>query len=154
MVDHQERAGSGEKVTATKVKKTSSKEKLKARDTSKISTESENMHENIVEVGQEMESSLTPNDKGAHDDKFGKKELKEYIQILYTNANGLSNKMSNKIDELNTRINETFPEIIAICETKLNDDIGHEAMPKNNTIIRRTGPEEEEVEFVLWFVNT
>ena len=72
---HQERAGCGEKVTATKVKKTSSKEKLKARDTSKISTESEKMHENIVEVGQEMESSLTANDKGAHD-KFGKKELK------------------------------------------------------------------------------
>ena len=76
-MDHQERAGSGEKETATKVKKTSStKEKLKARDTSKISTESEKMHENIVEVSQEMESSLTPNIKGAHDDKFGKKELK------------------------------------------------------------------------------
>ena len=41
------------------------------------------------------------------------------------------------IDELNTRINETFPEIIAICETKLNDDIGNEAMPKNYTIIRK-----------------
>ena len=38
--------------------------------------------------------------------------------------------LSNKIDELNTRINETFLEIIAICETKLNDDIGNEAMPK------------------------
>ena len=52
---------------------------------------------------------------------------------MYTNADGLS----NKIDELNTRINETFPEIIAICETKLNDDIGNEAMPKNYTIIRK-----------------
>ena len=132
-MDHQERTGSGGKVTATKVKITSSKDKLKARDTSKISTESEKMHGNIVEVGQEMQSSLTPNDKGTHDDKFGKKELKEYIQILYTNADGLS----NKIDELNTSINETFPEIIAICETKLNDDIGNEAMPKNYTIIRK-----------------
>ena len=54
----------------------------------------------IVEVDQEMESSLTPNDKGVHDDKFCKKELTEYIPILYTNADGLS----NKIDELNTRI--------------------------------------------------
>ena len=90
------------------------------------------MHEKIAEVDQEMESSLTPNDKGVHDDKFCKKELNEYIQILYTNADGLS----NKIDKLNTRINETFHEIIAICETKLNDDIGNEAMPKNYTIIR------------------
>ena len=61
------------------------------------------MHEKIVEVNQEMESSLTPNDKGVHNDTFCKKELKEHIQILYTNADGLS----NNIDELNTRINET-----------------------------------------------
>ena len=76
------------------------------------------MHENIVEVNQEMESSLTPKDKGVHYDTFCKKELKEHIQILYTNADCLS----NKIDKLNTTINETFPEIIAICETKLNDN--------------------------------
>ena len=61
-----------------------------------------------------MESSLTLNDKGVHEDKFCKKALKEFVQILYTNVYGLS----NKIDELNTRINETFPEIIAICEIK------------------------------------
>ena len=67
----------------------------------------------IIEVDQEMESSLTPNDNDVHDDTFYKKELKEYIQILFTNADGLS----NKIDELNTRINETFPDIITICET-------------------------------------
>ena len=52
---------------------------------------------------------------------------------MYTNADDLS----NKIDELNTRINKTFSKIIAICETKLNDDIGNEAMPKNYTIIRK-----------------
>ena len=120
-------------VAVTKVRKTSSKEKIKALDTSKIYTENENMVEKIVAVDQEMESSLIPNDKGIHDDKFCKKELKEYIQILYSNADGLS----NKIDELNTRINETFPKIIAICETKFNDDIGNEAMPKNYTIIRK-----------------
>jgi len=57
-LDHQERAGCGE--TATKVRKTSSKEKIKAQDTSEIGTEIENMHEKIVEVNQEMESSLTP----------------------------------------------------------------------------------------------
>ena len=85
------------------------------------------MLEKIVVVDQEMESSLTPNDKGIHDDTFCQKELKEYIQILDTNVDG----WSNKIDELNTRINETFPEIIASCETKLNDDIGNEAMPRN-----------------------
>ena len=79
-----------------------------------------------------MESSLTLN-KGVHEDKFCKKALKEFIQILYTNADGLS----NTIDELNTRINETFSEIIAICEIKLNDDIGNEVMPKNYMIIRK-----------------
>ena len=63
---------------------------------------------------------------------------------MYTNADGLS----NKIDELNTRINETFPEIIAICETKLNDDIGNEAMPKITQLSERTEVEAEEVEFV------
>ena len=132
-MDHQERAGCGERVADTKVRKTSSKEKIKAHDTSEIGTEIKNMHEKIVAVNQEMESSLTPNDKGVHNDKFCKKELKEYIQILYTNADGLS----NIIDELNTRINETFPEIITICETKLNDDIGNEAMPKYYTVIRK-----------------
>ena len=72
------------------------------------------MHEKIVEVNQEMESSLTPKDKGVHNDTFCKKELNINhlnIQILYTNADGLS----NKIDELNTRVNKTFPELIAIC---------------------------------------
>ena len=132
-MDHQERAGCGETVAATKVRKTSSNEKIKAQDTSEIGTEIENMHEKIIEVNQEMESSLTLNDKGIHEDKFCKKALKKFIQILYTNADGLS----NKIDELNTRINETFPKIIAICETKLNDDIGNEAMPKNYMIIRK-----------------
>ena len=38
---------------------------------------------------------------------------------------------------MNTRINENFPDIIEICETKLNDD--NEAMPKNYTIIRKNG---------------
>ena len=70
---HQERAGCGE-TAATKVRKTSSKEKIKAQDTSEIGTEIENMHQKIVEVKQEMESSLTPNDKGIHDDKLCKKK--------------------------------------------------------------------------------
>ena len=131
-LDHQERAGSGETVALTKVRKTSSKEKIKAQD-SEIGTEIKNMHVKIVEVNQEMESRLTLNDKGVCDHEFCKKELKKYIQIFYTNADGLS----NNIDKLNTRINETFPEIIEICETKLNDDIGNEAMPKNYTIIRK-----------------
>ena len=99
-MDHQKRAGCGETVAATKVRKTSSKEKIKAQDISENGTEIENMHEKIDEVNQEKESSLTPNDKGVHGDKFCKKNLKEYIQILHTNADGLS----NKIDEFNTRI--------------------------------------------------
>ena len=37
-----------------------------------------------------------------------------------------------KIDEFNARINETFPEIIAIIETKLNGAIGNKAMPKKS----------------------
>ena len=143
-MDHQERAGCGETVAATKVRKTSNKEKIKAQDTSEIGTEIENVHEKIVEVNQEMESSLTLNDKGVHEDKLCKRALKEFIKILYTNADGLS----NKIDELNTRINETFPEIIAICETKLNDDIDNEAMPKMTRLSERTGVKVEEVEFV------
>ena len=52
---------------------------------------------------------------------------------MYTDAYVLSNKMF----DLNTRINETFPEIIAICETKSNDEIRNEAMPKTYTIIRK-----------------
>ena len=70
--------------------------------------------------------------------------IHKFIQILYTNADGLS----NKIDELNTRINETFPEIIAISETKLNDDIANEAMPKITRLSERTEVEAEEVEFL------
>ena len=132
-LDHQERVGSGETVVATKVKKTSSKEKIKAQDTSEIGTEIENMHEKIIEVNQEMEPSLTPDKNGVHGDKFCKKELKECIQILCTNAGGLS----NTIDDLNTRINETFSVIIAICETKLNDDIGNKAMPKSYMSIKK-----------------
>ena len=38
---------------------------------------------------------------------------------------------------MNTRIIGTFPEIIAICETKLNDDIGNETIPKMYTIIKK-----------------
>ena len=45
-LDHKERACSGETVAAIKVKKTSTKEKIQAQDTSKIGTEIENMHEN------------------------------------------------------------------------------------------------------------
>ena len=78
-------------------------------------------------------SSLTPNDKGVHDDKFCKKEWKEYIQILSTNADNLAKKLMNWIQELI----KNFPEIIALCETKLNDDISNKAMPKNYTIIRK-----------------
>ena len=71
-MDHQERAGCGERAAATKVRKTSSKEKIKAQNTSKFGTEIENMHEKIIEVNQEMESSLTPKDKGVHNDTFCK----------------------------------------------------------------------------------
>ena len=42
-----------------------------------------------------------------------------------------------KIDDFNARINETFPEIIAIIETKLNGDIGNGAMPKNHMIVKK-----------------
>ena len=72
-MDHQDRAGCGETVAATKVRKTSSKEKIKAQNTSEIGTEIKNMHEKIVEVNQEMESSLTPNNKGVHDNTFSRK---------------------------------------------------------------------------------
>ena len=44
-MDHQERAGSRETESATKVKKTSSKEKIKGQDTRKIGTEIEDMYE-------------------------------------------------------------------------------------------------------------
>ena len=71
-MDHQERGGSGETEAATNVKKTLSNEKL--QNTGKIDTEIKNMHEQIVEVDQVMESNLISNDKGVHDDKFCKKE--------------------------------------------------------------------------------
>ena len=44
-MDHQERAGCGETVAATKVRKIPSREKIKAQDTIEIGTEIENMHE-------------------------------------------------------------------------------------------------------------
>ena len=44
-LDHQERTGCGKTEAATKVRKTSSKEKIKAQDTSEIGTEIEDMHE-------------------------------------------------------------------------------------------------------------
>src|ERR1043165_6565717 len=61
------------------------------------------------------------------------KEGKEAIQILYTNCDGLS----NKIDELNTRINLKKPEIVLICETKFDETIGNEGLPANYEIIRK-----------------
>ena len=42
-LDHKERAGYGERVAATKVRKTSSKEKIKPQDISEIGTEIEKM---------------------------------------------------------------------------------------------------------------
>jgi len=85
-------AGSGYTVATARVKKTSRKEKVKVQDTCKIGTEIKNMHEKLVEVDQVMGSSLTPNNKGVHDDRLCKKNLKEYIIILYANVDGLSNK--------------------------------------------------------------
>ena len=34
-------------------------------------------------------------------------------------------------DKFNTRIKETFPEVIAICEARLNDDVGKQSNAKN-----------------------
>ena len=57
--------------------------KIKAQDTSEIGTEIENMHEKIIEVNQEMESSLTLNNKGVHDLKFCKKALGVHTNLVY-----------------------------------------------------------------------
>ena len=65
-----------------------------------------------------------------------KKDLGEIINndMKFKDQVASAAKKSNKIDELNTRSNETFPEIIAICETKLNDDIGNEAIMWTNVV--------------------
>ena len=55
-LDHQEMAGSGYTVATARVKKTSSREKVKVQDTCKIGTEIKNMHTNILEIDQVMGS--------------------------------------------------------------------------------------------------
>ncbi len=51
---------------------------------------------------------------------------------MYTNADGITNKM----DEIKMRVMKFNPEVIGICETKLNQDIGDEDFPKNYRVIR------------------
>ena len=58
---------------------------------------------------------------------------KENIKILYTNCNGLSNKM----DELTTRLNYLDADVAFICETKFGIEIGNEGLPSNYEIIRK-----------------
>ena len=58
---------------------------------------------------------------------------KENIKILYTNCNGLSNKM----DELTTRLNYLDADVALICETKFGIEIGNEGLPSNYEIIRK-----------------
>ena len=58
---------------------------------------------------------------------------KENIKILYTNCNGLSNKM----DELTTRLNYLDADVALICETKFGIETGNEGLPSNYEIIRK-----------------
>ena len=58
---------------------------------------------------------------------------KENIKILYTDCNGLSNKM----DELTTRLNYLDADVALICETKFGIEIGNEGLPSNYEIIRK-----------------
>ena len=41
------------------------------------------------------------------------------------------------MDELKIRLQKKQPEIIGICETKLNNEIGDEAISINYNVIRR-----------------
>jgi hypothetical protein len=62
----------------------------------------------------------------------GEQHNKEELHVLYTNADGIA----NKLDDLHIAILEHKPEIIAISETKLNEDIGLEGLPANYDILR------------------
>ena len=65
---------------------------------------------------------------------------KEKLQILYSNVDGITNKM----DDLLSKINSTNPDIVLLCESKLNDTIGNEGFPNNFQIIRRDRVRKEE----------
>ena len=60
-------------------------------------------------------------------------KTKDQLQILYSNIDGLA----NKIDELEMRINVDNPDVVLLCETKLDDSIGNEGLPKEFQILRK-----------------
>jgi len=62
-----------------------------------------------------------------------KVKVKSELLVLYTNADGISNKM----DELKIRLQDYPSEIVGICESKLNKEIGDEEFPCNYSIIRQ-----------------
>ena len=59
--------------------------------------------------------------------------FQDEISVLYTNADGIG----NKLDELIERINDFQPDVVAICETKMDETMGNEGLPKDYEILRK-----------------
>ena len=58
------------------------------------------------------------------------------MSIIYTNADGIINKR----DEFLLLVKNRSPDLIAICETKLNDSIENEGLPTGYEILRKDRP--------------
>jgi hypothetical protein len=58
---------------------------------------------------------------------------KEKLKILYSNVDGLA----NKLDDLENRIDKFNPDIIILCESKLDEKIGNEGISKHYQVIRK-----------------
>lgn len=58
---------------------------------------------------------------------------KSDLSILCTNVDGIS----NKLDDLITVLNAEEPDLVLMCETKLNIEIGLEGWPASYSVIRR-----------------
>ena len=57
----------------------------------------------------------------------------EEMKVAYTNADGVA----NKLDELCAKLTVDKPDVVGICETKLNEMIGNEGFPPGYDILRR-----------------
>jgi len=116
-VDNKERTDCRETINYSLVDKRT-KEKSETKIRGELRTNFKSIKLRVVEEG-----------KGEGNNKVNT----EKIKIMYTNANGLS----NKINELKIRVDESKPEIIMVCETKYSSEIGNEGLLLNYDIVRK-----------------
>ena len=89
-------------------------------------------NEDTKPPASQLRQKETKDKKKSNSVKLNQENIKENIKILYTNCNGLSNKMA----ELTTRLNYLDADVALICETKFGIAIGIERLPSNYEIIR------------------